>query len=141
MSKVDKIEDSKLWKDMYSLATFIFSDLDGLPKDEDFQLKFALKNSAHGISNYTASAVGSISPSEQLQHFSMARSALFSMKSAMKSAHSQYNHKIDPDIMLKIDRLVRDIDAEVTAASEALTSWNEKIYPSITKKDLESTKK
>jgi len=140
MKQVAKIEDSILWKDMYSLATFIFSDLDGLPKEEDFQLKYELKSSAYGISNYTASALGAISPADKLQHFSRVRSALFSMKAAMKSAHSRYDYIIDPDIMLKIDRLVANIDAEVASATEALTSWNEKIYPSITKKDLEGTK-
>jgi len=142
MKKVPRLEDSELWRSMYSLANIAFDSLAELPSEEDFQLKFSIKSSAYAISRYTASAVGSISPAEKIQHFSMVRSSLFTLKESIKTAHSRYDqYAVNPDTMLEIDRLVEAIDTELLGLDSDLSAWNEKIYPSIIKKDLESTSK
>jgi hypothetical protein len=140
MKQVAKLEDSELWKAMYDLARDVFSSFDELPKEEDFQLKFALRSDCFTISSSSASAAGSINPAERLSHLSNVRSALFNMKSLFKTARLRYETKIDPDIMLKIDKLVADIDKEVVEMDQQIHDWNTKIYPAVTKKDLESTK-
>jgi four helix bundle protein len=125
--QIKKLEDSKLWKALYDFAVTVFEIAEELPKEEDFRAKYSMKYAAFSITQFSASAVGALDPRDIKWALSKVRSYLFEIKNTLKFGRSTNGTEVDPEMMLKIDYLVNELDKEINISTKNIPSWLEEM--------------
>jgi len=111
--ELNKLEDNALWRDAEKIAKAIFDTYDRLPEDEKMVVKWKLRDRAFDLTSDIAEACGTFIPKDIEYNLSQARRSVFSMKNAYRYLGRQGFLKIDPQLMVDMDKLVTDIDVQI----------------------------
>jgi four helix bundle protein len=120
---INKIEDSPLWKMVNEVATESHKLVSDLPEEEKWGLQSKLRQRSVDASQDIAEALGSIDPRDRVWHYGLARRDLFGIKNAIRFAHTAGYIKLNPDIMVQIDKAVTMLDNEVTESEADIKQW------------------
>lgn len=126
------LRDNKIWKDTYDIAQFIYAKVDELNEhhpDEKWDSVSKLKSSAIDSIYYISQAVGSMEADAAIYEWNSARKSLFALQSIYLFDTKQNMLDLEPSIIVKIDKLISEIDIEIANAN--------RVSKQITNEDLE----
>lgn len=111
----------KIWRSVYELAQQVYDIVDAIivaHPEEAWATASKMRNAANDSLYYASQAAGVTKPVLGLHDWYAARKNLFALKSMYTFAGRRRMIVLDPDIVVTIDDLLREIDA-VTDALEA----------------------
>lgn len=133
MSKTDaatrKLEDYPLWRTASHVATLAYGALEQLPEEEKWGMSFKLRRDAFDMTSTLAEALGSIDPRDQKHYFGGARKHMFSLKNACLMAHKTDVLKLDPEIIVKLNDMIHEVDAAIITATDAIPEYMKQFGP------------
>lgn len=133
----EKIRSDSLWQNTYQVTSHIYGMIDSIVTnfpDEEWNTASKLRNAANDSMMYTSIAVGNALPEVSSHDWNYARKYLFTLQSMYTFAGKQKFLELDPELIVKIDDILAEIDArlaesKIAAASkrdEELEPWLEK---------------
>lgn len=129
MSKPEKLEDNKLWQGASRISEAVDAMLGSFPEEERWGVESKLRQRSLEVTQGISEAAGAIDPSEVRYCLSGARRDLFGLKNALRIAYRRGYVKLDPQIMVDIDKLTDEIDKEVAVFPEKIKAWFEEAKP------------
>lgn len=123
--QINKQEDSAVWKEANALAEYIYSILDKIPQ-EDWSVASKLRISSTDMIFYCSQAINNTNPSGQEFDWGYTRKAVGTSKTLYRFVGRQKLIKLDPEIMVRFDRLIDLIDIEVQKAYDQTAAQSEK---------------
>jgi hypothetical protein len=129
-----KLEDSHLWLEACSIAEIIYAVLDELPEDEKWATASKLRNTANDLMYYISQAVSATSPASNEYEWSHVRKSIGALKTMYRFAGRQKFFELQPEVMVRFDKLIALVDIEVMKAYEQneadkardLETWHQK---------------
>ncbi len=129
-----KLEDSGIWKEACSLAEHMYGTLHEFPEEEKWETVRKLRAASNDSMFYVAQAVGSSTPRGSEFDWSNARKQASAMKTMYRFAGRQKFIELEPEIMLRIDKLIAQIDSQIIEADKQgreqdqkdLETWHKK---------------
>lgn len=109
----NKLESDKLWREGTEIFDFMEQLIPELPAEEKDMIEFKLHRNGFHLTSSLAEAGGSKDWRDKLFQLQKARKELFGIKNAYLMASKLQYISISPEIMVKIDKLVSDIDKEI----------------------------
>lgn len=122
--KLVKLEDNPLWREACDLAEYVYGKLPDLPDDEKWDTTRKLRQSANDLMFYVGQAVTNGLPVGATFEWGSASKALGGLKTMYRFAGRQKFIELDPQIMVRLDKLNERIQQEIHGAAEK-TSQNE----------------
>jgi hypothetical protein len=119
-----KLEDSKLWKNIFEVAKQIFIDIEALAEDDKYPYGYDLKADASSALHTAAEAAGSIDPRDQVWQLGIVRSKLFGLKSTLKLTYGVQILPANPELMVLLDESIKLIDANAALAPKLIRDWH-----------------
>jgi len=119
-----KLEDSKLWSNIFEISKQLFDDVDALSEDDKFPYGYDLKSDSNTALHTAAEAAGSIDPRDHVWQLGQVRSKLFGLKSTLKLAYRVDILQANPELMVLIDDSIKLIDADATSAPKLIREWH-----------------
>lgn len=131
MTTDKKLTENHLWKEANAIAEYMYGRLEEFEQtpDEKWNTERKIRNAANDTLFFIAQAVGNFMPDAAEYDWNNARKNLFALRTMYTFAHKQKFIVLNPEIVVKIDKLLADIDTEITAAKDEITKK--------TKKDME----
>lgn len=123
MTQPKKIEEIPLWQTVSKIANYADSLITELPEEEKWGIINKLRTRALDVTSDVAEAYGSIDPRDMKWSLGMARRDLFGLKNSLRISHERDYVKVDPIMMLTIDKAVNEIDREIKQASKNIPKW------------------
>ena len=114
MSDSTKMEDSPLWQMANEVVEHVYTKLADMPEEERWDMTAKLRTAASQLLYNVAVAVGNTAPAATEFDWAQTNKQLFALKTMYRFAGRQRFFKIDPEAMLKIDKMI-DIVAGKTA--------------------------
>ena len=121
---LSQVEDSVMWKETNYVVAQIYDILSDLPDDEKWQTTFRLRSAANELLFVVTQALANSAPTRTEYEWSSARRAVHALKTMYRFAGRQKFIKVDPDIMLALDRIVKGVDKEVLNAYQRTKDFN-----------------
>lgn len=121
----EKLEQNELWKLAVELAESFYALLAELPEEEKWGMQSKLRQRSFELTSDIAEAVGSIDPREKVYGYGLARRSLFGLKNVYSLASKAGFVSVDPDVMVKIDKITTLLDQEITGVSANIQAWYE----------------
>ncbi len=133
----NELRKNSLWKGTYELVVHIYGKveeiIDNFP-DEKWTTATKLRNSANDSLFYVAQSIGNSTIDGADYDWSNARKNLFSLQTMYIFAGKQKFLELDPEIVVKIDKLLNEVDASIAISKKEaenktrkeLKSWLEK---------------
>jgi hypothetical protein len=121
----DPLEKSELWKLANDIAGHVYSKLPELPEEEKWHTESDLRGNATDTLYYLAQALGTGTPGGAEYDFGNARKYASSLKGIYRFASRQHFFELEPEVMVKINRLIALIDEELTNAHKLTEAVNE----------------
>lgn len=120
MAKQDfvKLEDNRLWREANELAEFMYSKLVLLPADEKYETIRKLRSSSNDLIFYIGQAASNKIPVGAEFEWGHASRSLGALKTMYRFACRQGFLELDPQIMVRIDKLVENVQLEVSKSAE-----------------------
>lgn len=116
-----KLEDNAIWKESFKLAEYIYEKLAEFPSEEEFNTTSKLRNSANDLIFAVSQAIGvEATPSSAEYDWSSARRYLFSLKTMYRFACRQQFIELDPEIMVSLDKLIKQVEENQQKARKKL---------------------
>ncbi|HET7060168.1 MAG TPA: four helix bundle protein [Candidatus Saccharimonadales bacterium] len=128
-----KIETIPLYKMVIQVVDYADRVTADLPEEEKWGIGSKLRSRAFDATSDIAEAYGSIDPRDVKWSFGMSRRDLFSLKNSLKIAHQRDYVKVDPSVMVTIDKIIEEIDKEVELAGENIPKWFKEMEPPLKK--------
>ena len=128
MKNEEKLTESSLWKEANAIAEYMYGRLEEFEQtpDEKWNTERKIRNAANDVVFFIAQAVGNFLPDAAEYDWNNARKNLFALRTMYTFAHKQKFISLDPEIVVKIDQLLADIDTEITAAKKEIAKKTEK---------------
>ncbi len=123
----NKIRDDELWKDVYSLVAHMYGIIDDLLAnypDEQWTTVSKLRNSANDSLFYASQATGSASPESSQYEWNNTRKNLFALQAMYTFAAKQKFFELEPEIIVKIDGLLEQVDKKIALSKKAHEAKN-----------------
>lgn len=118
----NKQRSDPLWKDVLALAEHIYSAaneiIDNFP-DEKWNTANKLRNAANDSLFYVAQATGNTAMEGAEYDWNSARKNLFALQTMYIFAGKQKFLDLDPDIIIKIDKLLAKVDESIAVSKKA----------------------
>jgi hypothetical protein len=111
-----KLEDTPLWQLSNEVAEHVYARLTEMPEEERWDTTAKLRTAASQLLYNIAVALGNTAPASTEYDWAQANKQLFGLKTMYRFAGRQHFFKIDPDIMLKLDELIRIVEDETAKA-------------------------
>ncbi len=121
-----KIEDMPVWQEACALGEYMYGILHEFSEDEKWETERKIRSAANDVMYYVAQAVANGLPSSSEYDWANARKSLSALKTLYRFAGRQKMVRIDPEIMVRVDKLMADLDAETVKAYEATEEYNRK---------------
>jgi hypothetical protein len=115
------LRDNPIWKETYAIVEDIYSRIDKLIEehpDEKWATASKLRNAASDSLYYVSQSVGNAVLETSGYDWNNARKHLFSLQTMYIFAAKQQLLAMDPELIVKIDNLFKQIDANI-ASSQA----------------------
>ena len=129
-----KLEDSPIWREACDIAELMYNKLGDLPESEKWDTTAKLQHEANDLMLHVSHAVGGSSVNSNEYDWSSARKSVSALKTIYRFAGRQKFIELEPEIMVRFDKLIVLIDQEIIKTykqSEAdkekdLDYWQEK---------------
>ncbi len=129
-----KIEDNVVWLEACSIAEHIYSKLGDMPESEKWVTTRKLQSTANDLMFYVSQAVGGTQTVANEYDWNSARKDLNSLKTMYRFAGRQKFIELEPEVMIRFDKLQNLIDIEIeadyerseSAKEQELKFWQEK---------------
>lgn len=113
--KLTQLEDSPIWKEVVDLVEYMYGKLGDFPEDEKWATESKLRNSSNDLMFSVAEAIGDSSPAATEYSWSHARKHATALKAVYRFAGRQKFIDLDPEIMVRLNGVIKQIDQEVKA--------------------------
>ena len=110
------LEDHQLWSEISDVVEQIYALLHKLPEDERWETQPKLRMSASDLLFTASQAVGAAGPTGSEYDWGNVRRHLMALKAMYRFAGRQQFIELEPEMMVKINDLIKGVDAEVTQA-------------------------
>ncbi len=127
-----KLEVHPIWKEANDLAEYIYAKLADFPEDEKWHSQLKLRTAVTELIFYVAQAVGSCLPLSAQYDWANSRKYAAALKTMYRFVGRQKFIKLDPEIMVRLEKLVQDIDKEIIKSADQ----DEQQYQRNYKKDM-----
>lgn len=124
-------ESSELMKFAEGIAVYVQDLRETLSEEDEFDLDSKLRYCSSDIVADIANACGVLDPRDALYKLSQARGKLFEVMAVVKIAHRLGKIKLEPEVVLDIEKMVALIDAEAMKLPGAAKIWLKDAYPAI----------
>jgi hypothetical protein len=114
--KLRNLEDDQIWLESCDLAEYVYNKLPNLPAEERWSTASKLRNSANDLIYWVALAVSNSAPSATEYEWASARKHASALKTMYRFACRQKFIELDPEIMVRFKKLLKQIDQEITEA-------------------------
>jgi hypothetical protein len=123
-NKQFRLEENELWREACDLAEYMYGKLHELPEEEKWDTEVKLRHAANDLMFYVSQAVGNASPSGNEYDWSLTRKCAFGLKTIYRFAGRQKFIELEPKIMVRTDKLIREIDAKIAEAYKQTEAKN-----------------
>lgn len=115
MKNDNKLTDNALWKEANAIAEHMYAKLEELERtpDEKWNSERKIRNAANDVIFFIAQSVGNYLPEAAEYDWNNARKNLFALRTVYTFAHKQRFISLEPEIVVKIDKLLADIESEI----------------------------
>ncbi len=114
--KLVRLEDEPMWVEACALAEYIYSILHLLPEEEKWNTTLKLRNSANDLMFYVSQGLSNTSPAAVEYDWAGVRKHASGLKTMYRFAGKQDFIDLDPEIMVRLNKLLEDVDSKVLAA-------------------------
>ena len=114
--KLTKLEEEPMWIEVNSLVEYVYDKLSDMPEDEKWDTTSKLRSAANNLLYCTAESLGDASPSAMEYGWGATRKYVSSLKTMYRFAVRQKFIAIEPEIMVRLDALMKQIDERVKLA-------------------------
>ncbi len=112
--KIDTLENNTLWQQANEIAEYMYSIVDKLPAEENWNTKSKLRIASGDLIFDLAQALGgAANPAAAKYAWVSARKQLFALKTMYRFSYKQHYVDMDPDVMVKIEKLVDETDEQI----------------------------
>lgn len=111
--KLLRLEDEPLWVEVNSLVEYVYSKLPELPEDEKWDTTSRLRSAANTLLFAMAEALGDPSSGAAEFNWGAMRRHASSLKTMYRFAGRQKFFELEPEIMVRLDELLRQIDEQI----------------------------
>lgn len=126
LPKLERLEDNALWQEVCSLTEYMYSKLHGFPEEEKWETERKLRTAANDLMFYAAQAISNASPSLTEFDWGNVRRSAGALKTMYRFACRQKFIELEPEIMVRLSKLMKRIEAEVTKAYKQTEANNKK---------------
>lgn len=127
MNARNKLQDA-LWREASDIAEYIYGKLHELPDEEQWQTGARLRSEANGLMYFTACAVGSTAAASQESDWGYVRRAATALRVVYRFACRQKFFILDPEIMVRLDALLKQADAAIAESRRRIEKENRKDF-------------
>lgn len=121
-----KLEDEPLWREACDLAEYLYGKLHEFPEEEKWQTQSKLRSAANDLMYYVAQGLGNPNPNSSEYDWGYARRSAGSAKTMYRFAGRQKFIDLDPGVMVRIDKVIDQIDAQFAKSSKKSEDYNRK---------------
>lgn len=128
-TKLGKVEDDPLWREVNELAEFMYDRVKDFGFDEKWDIARRLKSESCDLLNMIGMAAGNANPIGAEYDWGTARKYASGLKTMYRFAGRQKYIELDPAIMVRLDKLITQIDERLAKAeqhSEAKRKQNDR---------------
>ena len=125
MTNYKTLRENPIWKETYEIVEAVYGQLDKLIEDfpeEKWATASKLRNAANDSLYYISQAVGNALIETSSYDWSNARKHLFSLQSMYIFATKQKFLAIEPQLIVRIDNLIQQIDTNIAVGNAAKAS-------------------
>lgn len=119
------LENDPIWRESCDIAEHIYSQLSFLPEEERFTTERNLRFTANYLMFMTSQAIGNGKPSGGDQEWGGVRQQAASLYTMYRFAGKQKFIELDPNIMMRIKKLIKEIDKKLEEAYKQTKEHNE----------------
>lgn len=132
--KLEKLENEPLWVETCAIVEYIYSLLHELPEEEQWTTTQKLRAGSNDLLYYLSQAISNSSPGALEYEWSNVRKQASGLKAMYRFAGKQKFIDLDPEIMVRLDKLLTEIDKKVVAGykqtqatyESEITQWRKK---------------
>lgn len=117
-----------LWHEASDIAEYVYGKLHELPDEEKWQTGARLRSEANGLMYFTACAVGSAAAASQESDWGYVRRAATALRVVYRFACRQKFLTLDPEIMVRLDALLKQADAAIAESRQRLEEEDRKDF-------------
>jgi len=114
LPKLIKLEDEPLWVEVNSLVEYVYSKLSELPEEEKWDTTSRLRGAANTLLFAMAEALGDATSAAAEFNWGVIRRHASALKTMYRFAGRQKFFEIEPEIMVRLDELLQQIDKQIT---------------------------
>lgn len=119
-----KVDNNPLWNEVNDLAEYMYGKAAEIPSDEEWRTIYKLKIASIDLLFYAAQALGCVSPATAQFEWVNARKQAVALKAIYRFAGRQKFIVLEPEVMVRLDKLIEQIDTAL-AADKAKTDVQE----------------
>jgi hypothetical protein len=119
-----KLEDDPIWKEACALAEYMYAHLHTLPEEEKWETQHKLRGSANDMMYYTSQAIGLGWLQGATYEWSQVRKFANALKAMCRFAGRQGMLELEPDIMVRLDAFIKQVDQKFSAALKETEATN-----------------
>lgn len=123
MTKFDSLSDDPIWEMVASISQYVYAQIEHFPEEEKWGMASTMRRHAFDITNDVAEAAGSPDPRDRMHHYGRARKALFALKSVLTMAKRMKYIQIDPEQMVSIEDVIKQIDQQFDNAQRNIVPY------------------
>ncbi len=114
--KVSKLESDPLWREACELAEYMYGKLAEIPEEEQWDTETKLRHTANDLMYYVAGAIGNVSPANSEYDWGSASKSACALMTVYRFACRQKFISIEPEIMVRLDKLIDAVGQRVEDA-------------------------
>jgi hypothetical protein len=120
-----KLENDPVWKEASDIAEFMYGKLEEFPEEEKWETQRKLRSAANDLLFTVSQASGDASPSGTEYQWGMARRHASALKAMYRFAGRQKFIELDPQMMVRLDRLITNIESRVKGSYKQTEDHNQ----------------
>ena len=121
-----RLEDSTIWQEACSLAEYMYSKLIEFSEEEKWDSQRKLRSSANDVMFFVSQAIGNAVPGGREYEWGLSRKHAAALKTMYRFACRQKFIDLEPEIMVRLDKLIKQIDLEVVKANRQTEEHGQK---------------
>lgn len=123
-SQLVKLEDEPMWIEACNLAEHIYGLLHLLPEEEKWNTTLKLRNSSNDLMYYVSQALSNTSPAAVEYDWAGVRKHASALKTMYRFAGKQKFIDLDPEIMVRLNKFLEQVDQKVMDAVDQTREAN-----------------
>lgn len=121
-----KLEDNPMWKEACDLAEYVYGKLHELPEEEKWHTTSKLRSSANELMFYCSQALSNANPAGLEYDWGNTKRSAGSLKTMYRFAGRQGFIELEPEIMVRLNKLIELIDVEIEKSYKTTKEYNDK---------------